>query len=546
MKFERIGLKNFRSFGNNYQEIDLGQIGLTALIGRNGSGKTSLAEAIEYALYGKVRSRKKKKTSNKSNLLNRINKSNLMVKLTVNDGLIIERCMSPDTFSVTRNGKNAEEEYKKLIKTIPEDIFINFISFNSKDFKDFLHLSKHDKDLVLDKLFNMYAFAELQEQIEKLQNDNLEILLKYKNDNQKYVYAVEKMTKKINDILTKRKEKKSVLNVDHQKKMEELRPQYEKLQKRLNELQSTKNAYMSKWEDLQLKLSDAKAKLGAINEKLDLYEEKKCPTCGSNLDTSEHSNVKETLLLKKEKLKNAIEIGSKMVSKIREESLKETKEENVLREQLTHLTTEIKIIKKEKENSEITHTEEDNDWKSEIENLTKKIEELSTSLKKSERLNEVYVFLLDVLDVDKNRKALLKDLTPKINRDVFKHMSKVGMHFLLNFNEDMECEIQQLGSKIDEDTLSEGETSCINLACLLAFMKQSNINKYTNMLFTDEIFEKVDEENIQTLLKMIKSFAEEEKIEIIFVHQKSLNEELFDRSIKMEKDIYSFSKISQK
>lgn len=541
MKFEKLALKNFRSFGNNLQELILGRVGLTALKGKNGSGKTSLAEAIEFALFGKVRGRRKKQ-SNKASLANRFNK-NLQVQLDLNS-YTVDRCSQPDSFTVTKNGRNYVNEHKKELERMPEEIFTNFISFNSKDFKDFLHLSKHDRDMVLDKLFNMYVFVELQEYVEKMQSDNLTVLNTLQNDDKKYQYSVEKISKKVEEIRQKKERQKSLLEEDLQTKMSSLKPIYENIQGELLKITECKKKFNEKWQKMQSGLSDAKAKLSVTQEQLKLYDQSKCPTCGSSLNEPNHTSIKETLLIKVEKYKKAISSGQDILNKIKTEATSQTSGESELQEKLTDVLSEIKMIKNKKEIlSDVT--EEDKDWTEEIKNLSEKSSALQESMKKAERLNEVYILLLDVLDVDKNRSSLLKKLLPKLNQEVTKNVSSVGMSFSLIFDEEMTCEIQQLGSKIDEDTLSEGEVICLNTGCLLAFMKLANISKYTNVIFMDETFENVDEDNIQVLLKMIRNYAKEEGLEVFLIQHRQMPEEFFDRVVKVEKSHVFSNIISQ-
>lgn len=542
MKFEKLGLKNFRSFGNNFQELLLGKVGLTALKGKNGSGKTSLVEAIEFAMFGKVRGRRKKQT-NKASLANRFNK-NLQVQLQLNS-YNIDRCSQPDSFTVTKGDNNYINEHKKELERVPEEIFTNFISFNSKDFKDFLHLNKHDRDLVLDKLFNMYVFVELQEYIEKMQSDNLNALQTLQNDDKKYQYSVEKISKKVQEIKHKKEKQKTVLEEDLTSKMINLKPVYEKIQLELSEIAKCKQNFNERWQKMQTGLSEAKAKLNVTLEQLKLYDQSKCPTCGSSLNEPDHISIKETLLLKVEKYKKAISSGQVILNKIKTEATTQTKSESELHEKLTEVLSEIKLIKSKKEILSEANTDEDKDWSEEIKNLKEKSHALQESMEKAQRLNDIYILLLDVLDVDKNRSTLLKKLIPKLNQEVSKNVSSVGMPFSLAFDEEMTCEIQQLGSKIDEDSLSEGEITCLNTGCLLAFMKLANISKYTNVIFMDETFENVDEDNIQVLLKMIRNYAKEEGLEVFLIQHRYMPEEFFDRIVKVEKNNVFSNIVSQ-
>ena len=120
MLISEITIKNFKSFGNNEQVLKLntehGQ--LILLAGRNGNGKSSILETVEYLLYGKVKS-KTKKWSKLSNLPNRIN-GELMCKIKFisnNTDILIERGMSPNVLKIHENGVYDERAGKVNIES---------------------------------------------------------------------------------------------------------------------------------------------------------------------------------------------------------------------------------------------------------------------------------------------------------------------------------------------------------------------------------------------------------------------------------------------
>ena len=98
MRIDFIEFKNFASYGNQLQRIEFeeDQSKLFLTLGKNGDGKTTIANAIIYALYGRVEGVKL------ADLPNRINKE-LQVKIGLTCGNIeveIERGLAPNTFTV--------------------------------------------------------------------------------------------------------------------------------------------------------------------------------------------------------------------------------------------------------------------------------------------------------------------------------------------------------------------------------------------------------------------------------------------------------------
>jgi len=151
MKIKEIEFKNFASYGNKTQKLTLtgekAELYLTT--GKNGDGKTTIANAIIYALYGKLEGVKL------ADLPNRINKG-LLVKITLqckNIEVIVERGLSPTVFNVTLNGVEYDKAGKRSVQDyleeeiygIPYHVFKNIIILSVNDFKSFLTMTPGDK-----------------------------------------------------------------------------------------------------------------------------------------------------------------------------------------------------------------------------------------------------------------------------------------------------------------------------------------------------------------------------------------------------------------
>ena len=87
--------------------------------------------------------------------------------------------------------------------------------------------------------------------------------------------------------------------------------------------------------------------------------------------------------------------------------------------------------------------------------------------------------------------------------------------------------------------MSTGETKLLNLSILIAYLKLIRTKRTINVLFLDEVFSSIDIENIEKILNLLKSFATEYKINIFVVHHALMNEELFDRIVKIDKNIFT-------
>jgi len=159
MIIEEIGIRGYKSFGNNEQVLkistDKGQ--LILLVGKNGNGKSSLLESFEYTLYGKVKSGKTKKWHKLSTLPNRINGELLNRIKFQSSGTEVEirRGIGPGVLDLIENGVVNERAGKanideKIEKYIGMDIetFKSFISMSINDFKNFISLTNEEKQLL--------------------------------------------------------------------------------------------------------------------------------------------------------------------------------------------------------------------------------------------------------------------------------------------------------------------------------------------------------------------------------------------------------------
>ena len=174
MRIESIELRNIASYGNALQKIEFTkkESNLYLTIGKNGYGKTTIANAIIFALYGKLDG------VSLADLPNRINK-NLWVKIKLLCGtkkVVVERGLAPKRFKVTINGieydragkTNVQEYLEKEIYGIPYRVFKNIIILSVNDFKSFLTMGNKDKREIVDRLFGFSIINEMYSTI-KLQ-----------------------------------------------------------------------------------------------------------------------------------------------------------------------------------------------------------------------------------------------------------------------------------------------------------------------------------------------------------------------------------------
>jgi len=207
-------------------------------------------------------------------------------------------------------------------------------------------------------------------------------------------------------------------------------------------------------------------------------------------------------------------------------------------------------------------------YKRDIENLNKKKESQSTSIPTTptpniqefqdtiEELQDKRTISSDNISICKEKelyykelnrifgedgvkKAIISGIIKPINHFISENIKKMGLPFEVKLDETFTAEIKQFGSLIDHDSLSTGETKKVNISILIAYLKLIRTKKHINILFLDEVFSSIDIEGIDSILVLLKSFANEYNINIFVVHHAILNQEMFDRILKINKEVFT-------
>ena len=196
LKFKLIAMKNFLSFGNVPQVVDLQHTPLSIIVGinndastddetRNGVGKSSLIQAMHFALFGKSIDNKIKL----ANLVNKTNKKNCIVQLTFEKNGIeyqIERSRNPTNLIFKVNGKELEndeaqgenKETQREIENIlgmSQDVFSQIITLTTNT-EPFLALSTTKQRVIIDELFTITQLTEKAEKLKEAQKQTKDLI----------------------------------------------------------------------------------------------------------------------------------------------------------------------------------------------------------------------------------------------------------------------------------------------------------------------------------------------------------------------------------
>lgn len=303
--FRTLKYKNFLSSGNYFTKIELDKEISTLILGANGSGKSTMLDALCFSLFGKPF-----RNINKPQLVNSINQKNAVVEVEFDAGnksYRVVRGMKPNIFEIYCNGKflnqdaavkDYQDTLEKVILKLNYKSFTQIVILGSASFTPFMQLSAADRRSIIEDLLDIRIFTTmnslLKERHLKLKNEVSNT--KYKSDSVEEKIDVHKQY--IDDITRDNKEKVAVL----QEQIDDEQIQIEKRKDDLDSLESARNSLQedvkvaSSVSDKLKKLEDVRKDLSRTVKKIDseisFYEgNDECPTCKQDIDGVFKSSV---------------------------------------------------------------------------------------------------------------------------------------------------------------------------------------------------------------------------------------------------------------
>jgi DNA repair exonuclease SbcCD ATPase subunit len=556
MLISEIGIRGFKSYGNNEQVLKLNteKGDLILLVGNNGSGKSSLLDSFDYVLYGKVRG-KKKRWSTLSTLPNRINGElqNRIKFQSLGTEVEVKRGINPNTLELWENGVLNERAGKanideKIEGYIGMDIetFKSFISMSINDFKNFISLTTEEKQLLLDKLFNLEVINILNSILKELNKNNKIRMASLDSEISTLNESIQSIQRSIDKAIEKEKENTQVEIDKIKADMDSKKEEYVTLKEKVEKIKSKDSELVDELEKEKRQYIILQTDIKGVQKDIDLYDSGKCPTCKTDFDSDHFVSLRSTLVEKKQSLES---IKTELENNIK--GIKEKQQKlQILSEGATKafndITYFLKNCKSQIEKLQLKQQKEDGKVSENVQEFEKTIDELNK--KKSNSSDNVseckdkelyYKELNKIFGEDGVKKSIISGIIKPINHFISENIKKMGMHFEVSLDETFTAEIKHLGSQIDHDTLSTGEQKKVNVAILIAYLKLIRTKRHINVLFLDEVFSSIDLEGISDILLLLKSFSNDYNINIFVVHHALLNHENFDRIIRINKEIFS-------
>ena len=560
--------KNFLSTGNQFTEIQLDRNNTTLVIGENGSGKSTILDALCFGLFGKPF-----RNINKGQLVNSVNNGSCEVEVDFKIGtksFKVIRSIKPNMFEIYINGKmyNQDANARDYQKYLEQQILkLNYRSFTqvvilgSSTFIPFMQLKARQRRDVVEDILDIQIFSLmnmlLKQKLKTIQehqrdaNYNVDLTTEKIELQNKYIEDVKKNKDKLIG------EKSTVLNGNEeeihsrQKKIGELKQANKELGFNTTNLNdSTDKVQKLKGIDATLK-----EKRSSTKKYITFFEENDdCPTCEQHIDETFKKNMIVTKKGEHDKFDNGIQELSEELK--RQEDLLEAINSYIamIREndaEIGKITYSIKEMEKFNTNlqSEIEQLQLGEVNKEDLD----KIKALRKSLKSFEkqhqelREEQTYAEAARSMLMDTGIKTkIIKQYLPIMNKLINTYLT--AMEFYINFtlNENFEETIKSRHR--DEFTyasFSEGEKMRIDLALLFtwrAVAKMKNSTN-TNLLILDAIFDSsLDSTGTDEFLKILNTLDGENVF--VISHKQDVLVDKFRSTIRFEK-VKNFSHVAE-
>jgi DNA repair exonuclease SbcCD ATPase subunit len=545
MKLKKISWKNFKSYSNALTELTFtDDPSLNLIVGTNGTGKSSIADCIIYALYGKIDG------TNNSDIPNRINK-NFYVKIELDCNgheVIVERGLAPSLFTVTIDGSVVDTAGKNNVQSmleenyykIPYSIFKNILILSINDFKSLVDLNPADKRNIIDKIFGFTEYNLMM----KLVKEDVKLLDSSVNSNEgslktatvnieKYEQQLQELKnnevsqEEIDELTEKINEAKALkaTNEENIKKLDEVR-------KKLDKQTTEKN----------MDIRDLKRKIEDNKKKIKLIDSKKCPTCGSSLDTDEFHKERERLVLENESCEATIAELTSIINDLSNKMRAVDSKKNVFvdainKSKLMDLASDLKYkISLKKNNSQpLLNLKE---------SLDKQIIQLNEERELLSKRKMVYDCVMQILGDGGIKEYIASKYIPTINQIISEMMEFMGINYNVVFDKTFKATITSNGYNVTYNSLSTGEKKRIDFATVVSFIKLLKLQMgEMNLLFLDEMLASIDINGVSDMMSILKDLSVELNMNIYLIHHAQVENVVFDNIIETSKPD-GFSKIT--
>lgn len=560
---KRVRFKNFRSYGNQFTEVDLIRNKTTVVTATNGAGKSSILMAIEFGLFGKV--------SNgipKPDLVNTINKKDCLVEVeceSLGRQITVRRGIKPAIFEVTIDGKLVDQDaaVRDYQKRFEEDVlgfnlnsFRQIVSVSGGSYTPFLLQMAGQRRQIVEELLSLTVFSQMSllhtANVNRTKGDltdaeseinRLSASLKSLHRGLKAVQEQdESHRQQIEAAITELEGRAKTLTEDSQKLTDE--------NDSLLEHVKTHKANEKKLDQLKTYQKDIKKKQANIEKTVSFFSDNDhCPTCKQAITEAFKKASIEPLTEKRATMDRAL---SDLVKKVDE-----------INSQLEETTTVLDVIAA---NQKRIHTNE-----AQVSELQRQIKAQRKQLSTSANVDEIQTEITKTeasLELMQNRRlalleekqyndvvaAIIKDggikgriidqYVPHMNNEINRYLQIMGLDISFTMDNQFRESIKsRYNDELSYSSFSAGERARIDIAILFTWRALARLKSSLscNLLALDELFDSaLDAVGLEAFIDLLRYHLPDNNVFLI-THRPEVVDK-FESNLRIEKQ-GNFSRI---
>ncbi len=565
IRIQDLTVKNFMSVGNTTQAVDFNKQQLTLVLGenldqggddsgsRNGTGKTTIINALSYALYGQALT-----NIRRDNLVNKTNNKGMLVTLAFTKNgkdYRIERGRKPNTLKFYIDQKEQEltdESQGDSRKTqgdindllgMSHDMFKHIVALNTYT-EPFLALKPNDQRAIIEQLLGITILSEKADLLreatkitrDKLTEENARIRA-ITNSNDKIKENIERLhsrkkawiaqNKQDRDKLEKAIRELEQLDIDSELEDHEKLKTWEENSKHLTNLRKERAT-------VERALEQADNNVNKLGKQLDELETAKCYACGQDLHDDKLEEMKDKLQkdygdahVYQTSMAEKMQKVEKLIEDIGELDSKPNTFYETAKEAYQHRSNVDSLKQSLKEK-----TDELDPYTEQIDDLEKTaIQEVNWDVVNELNDTKDHQDFLYKLLTNKDsfiRKKIIDQNLAYLNNRLTHYLDRLQLPHTVVFKNDLTVEITQLGQDLDFDNLSRGERNRLILGLSWAFRDVwESLYQNINLLFIDELVDSgMDANGVENAIAVLKKMGRERQKNIYLISHK---EELASR-----------------
>ena len=566
--FKSLRWKNFLSTGNQWSEVDLTNHKTTLVVGHNGAGKSTMLDALSFALFGKAH-----RNISKNQLVNSINNKGTVVEVIFevrSNTYRIRRGIKPNTFEIWQgdtmiNQSSHAKEYQKILESnilkLNHKSFHQIVVLGSSSFIPFMQLSSNNRRDVIEDLLDINIFSkmsgllrektsQLKEQIKDATHNHAVTCTK--------IDAQKKYIKDIKAITKEQREEKLQLIADFHDEIKALHGKNTELsdaiQSQLPDALSQRGQREAKIKELEAFKTKFNTEVKKIVKEVQFFEKNDiCPTCDQAItEDTKTAHILEGKGRAKElqaginKADTGLTSAQEALSTILDTIDKcRDLHSDVAANQKGISQFQASIDRTQEEISKLDNNVDMDEANDELDQLIQQGDQYTESrLVLNEQMNYNSTMTTMLKDTGIKTK-IVKQYLPVINKLVNQYLQVLDFFVSFNLDEAFQETIRSRHrDNFTYDSFSEGEKQRIDLALLFTWRQIAKMKNSvaTNLLILDETFDSsLDHEGVDNLMKIIYTLGNDTNVFVIS-HKGEVLEGKFANKLEIYKE-KNFSKI---